>query len=81
MSDFLNSIDLFKKKTESACKLVFKTSVLDLQEAVMESTPVKTGRLKSNWRVKVGTPEDTSLYAKVEYAVDEVDEDEEYGIF
>jgi hypothetical protein len=81
MSDFLKTIDMFKKKTEKACKFVLKTSVLDLQEAVMHSTPVKTGRLKSNWRVKVGTPEDTSLYAKAVYAVDEIDEDEEDGIF
>lgn len=89
MSDFLKSFDLFKKKAEKACKLVLQISALDLQEVVMKDTPVKTGRLKSNWRLKVGTPEETALYEQADYKDNKqqepdtlsLDEDDFYGIF
>lgn len=89
MSEFLKQIDAFRKKAELACKLIVANTALELQKDVMEDTPVRTGRAKSNWRIKVGTPEDTALYARVDYEEESeqfaddspLDEDDYYGVF
>jgi hypothetical protein len=53
---FAVTLDRFGAKTEVEVTRAVRGIVRDLHRRIVERTPVRTGFLRANWRVSIGTP-------------------------
>lgn len=61
MGDFSLAFQNINDKTEQQLNRIIKKSVFDLTSAIIQDTPVDTGRLRANWLVSFNTPIDAEL--------------------
>jgi hypothetical protein len=59
--DFEADLLAFARKVELGPGIVTRKLVLDIFGDLLASTPVDTGRARSNWKVSVGAPDFTQL--------------------
>lgn len=53
---FAADLSRFRKSTQDRLDRVRRVVVIKLFSAVVQDTPVLTGRLRGNWRVSIGSP-------------------------
>jgi hypothetical protein len=58
---FEGDIIRFTKKTEKEADKIRRGIIIKLFSAVIDDTPVDTGRLRGNWQTSVGSPKNTTL--------------------
>lgn len=61
MGDFSLVFKNINDKTEQQLNRIIKKSVFDLTSAIIQDTPVDSGRLRANWLVSFNTPIDAEL--------------------
>lgn len=61
MGDFTLAFKQINDKTEKQLNRIIKKTVFDLTSAIIQDTPVDTGRLRANWLVSFNTPIDAEL--------------------
>lgn len=64
MTSFSLDVTRFIEDSLNAIEAVAKDIIIEIGESVVTLTPVKTGRLKGNWQMTVGSP---SMHSLIRY--------------